>query len=107
VCDKERLIGFYSGRPYAYWAGDPGNTEYPPKYLLHELDRKRTPEVPHLVFGLVYSPKRGQVIESELGGWREVARFESHRAVGGDTMVLYAAPWDKLGKSETRNPKSE
>jgi hypothetical protein len=99
VLDKERLIGYYSRRPYGYWAGDPNDREHPVDTLLYQIDQRRTKQTPHVIFGLIYSPKRGQAIPGQLGGFREVARFASSAALGGDTMVLYAAPWDEVVKT--------
>jgi hypothetical protein len=100
VCDKEELVGYYSGREYVRWAGDPGDGEHPVDRLVGELAARRTAAHPHVICALIFEPKRGQAVRSELAGgtWREIARFESRSAVGGDTMVLYAARGDEVLK---------
>ena len=88
VCDNEQLIGYYSGRYYAYWLG----TENDP--LLWELNIQHTHQHPHVIGAMIFYPKRGDNVRPSIGPYKAIQKFHSRLATGGDVLVLYALPGD-------------
>ncbi len=109
VVDYQRLVGFYSGQPYAKWFGTPQKLE------LAQLDdiRRMNNGAPLLV-GMSYESSpgagagagMGTVPQLALGPYRAIAAFQSpvvheKAALRRDVYVIYALPGERVLRDGT------
>ncbi|HUO10998.1 MAG TPA: hypothetical protein VM008_22045 [Phycisphaerae bacterium] len=81
ICDHDRLVGYYSGNPYARWLGTPA------KPLLAQVNFAQ----PH-VLAYIFRPGLGEQPELNIGSYRAFAVFHSAAATHGDLMIFYTLP---------------
>jgi hypothetical protein len=89
VCDKDRLVGYYSGHPYALWLG---SAERPELDALAALGQQH----PHMLITALYLVDRGDVPRNAIGPYQAVAAFQSQTAAAHDLLVLYARRDDRI-----------
>jgi hypothetical protein len=95
VCDDERLVGYYSGLPYAFWGGRSEPSEVAKlDWLVLNLEKFRSKERPHVICAVIFRPKKNQPVIPAIREWRMLKEFPSERS--GDVLVLYARDGDRV-----------
>jgi len=97
VCDYERLVGYYSGHPYAQWHGALKGVAADGSGLEEIEAMGRAHGDAPVLLGKVYLPAE-EAIPPAIGPYREVRRFASDTARNKDVYVLYARPEENWRK---------
>jgi hypothetical protein len=97
VCDLQRLVGYYSGNPYAQWHGlqQPFAAD-DPQWAEIDSIRQAHGNVP-AILGKTFYPAEEKILP-EIGPYREIRRFASPTARDHDVYVLYALPGENWQK---------
>jgi len=101
ICDKQRLVGYYSGHPYAFW-DLPANAA-PPTDAVRRIQAQYACDV--VLLGKLF--ERDEEPIPATGDYREVMRFGgTGPGLWGNVYILYARPGDpwRVDSTDVHSP---